>query len=211
MLALVEFQRTFQRDGGNLDIRLKIAMFAEKFEIMTSLRYPVGMQTFSKIIEGGYTYVHKTAYIKPLLEQGQFTFLSRPRRFGKSLLLSTLEAYFEGRRELFKGLSADSMNLDWTPRPVLYFDFNTGSYDRPDGLQLRLMVSLKRHEDNYGITSTIKNDGPLRFESLINEVHNITGQKVMGVKLPCYPYLLAVLCGTQASAESHGYEGRSDV
>ncbi len=145
---------------------------------MTALRYPVGMQTFSDIIEEGYTYVDKTAYIKPLLDQGKFIFLSRPRRFGKSLLLSTLEAYFEGRRELFKGLAADMMDLDWTPRPVLYFDFNTGTYDRPDGLHNRLMLSLKRCEEKYGITPQI-NDCALRFESLINEVHNITGKKVI--------------------------------
>ncbi|MDE6854864.1 MAG: AAA family ATPase, partial [Muribaculaceae bacterium] len=79
---------------------------------MSEPRYPVGIQTFSKIIEEGYTYVDKTAYVPALLRQGQYIFLSRPRRFGKSLLLSTLKAYFEGRRELFKGLAADSMDLD---------------------------------------------------------------------------------------------------
>ena len=77
-----------------------------------SLRYPIGIQTFSKIIEEGYAYIDKTGYIKPLLEHGQYIFLSRPRRFGKSLLLSTLKAYFEGRRELFKGLSLDSMDVE---------------------------------------------------------------------------------------------------
>ncbi len=158
---------------------MKFIIFAEKFEIMAALRYPVGMQTFSNIIEEGYSYVDKTAYIKPLLNQGKFIFLSRPRRFGKSLLLSTLEAYFEGRRELFKGLAADNMDLDWTPRPVLYFDFNTGTYDHPEGLQNRLSLSLKRLEDKYGITSPIDGDGALRFESLINEVHNITGKTVI--------------------------------
>ena len=89
---------------------------------MSELQYPVGMATFSELIEDGYVYVDKTAYIKPLLRQGKFKFLSRPRRFGKSLLLSTLETYFEGRRDLFKGLAADSMELDWNPRPVLHFD-----------------------------------------------------------------------------------------
>ena len=96
--------------------------------IMSAQRYPVGMQTFSKIIEEDYVYVDKTSYIKPLLSQGQYIFLSRPRRFGKSLLLSTLKEYFEGRRELFKGLAADSMDLDWTPSPVLRFDFNAENY-----------------------------------------------------------------------------------
>ncbi len=146
---------------------------------MAQLRYPVGIQTFSKIIEEGYAYVDKTSYIKQLLQQGQFIFLSRPRRFGKSLLLSTLKAYFEGRRELFKGLAADCMDLDWTPRPVLYFDFNTGTYNRPEGLQNRIVLSLKKYEDRYCITPPIEDDVALRFEYLINEVYNSTGKKVI--------------------------------
>ncbi len=151
----------------------------EKFEIMAPLRYPIGMQTFSELIEEGYTYVDKTAYIKPLLEQGKYIFLSRPRRFGKSLLLSTLAAYFEGRRELFKGLAADRLDLDWTPRPVLHFDFNNGQYKRPDGLENRLLFHLAGHEELYGITPKMENDIVLRFENLIKEVHNKTGQKVV--------------------------------
>ena len=106
-----------------MHITAKITIFAKSLRIMRELRYPIGIQTFSKIIEEGYAYVDKTSYIKPLQSQGQFIFLSRPRRFGKSLMLSTLEAYFEGQRELFKGLAADSMDLDWTPSPVLRFDF----------------------------------------------------------------------------------------
>lgn len=82
---------------------------------MNPLKYPVGMATFSELIEEDYAYVDKTAYIKPLISQGKFIFLGRPRRFGKRLLLSTIEAYFEGMRELFKGPATDSMYLDWTP------------------------------------------------------------------------------------------------
>ena len=92
------------------------------------------MQTFSDIIEEDYAYVDKTSYIKPLLGHGKFIFLSRPRRFGKSLLLSTLKSYFEGRRELFKGLAADSMDLDWTPSPVLRFDLNAEYFSLENGL-----------------------------------------------------------------------------
>ena len=102
---------------------------------MRELKYPVGMATFSELIERGYTYVDKTAYIKHLLDQGKFIFMSRPRRFGKSLLLSTLESYFEGRRDLFKGLEADSMDLDWTPSPVLHFDFNAENFSLENGLE----------------------------------------------------------------------------
>ncbi len=146
---------------------------------MEELRYPVGMQTFSEIIEKGYVYVDKTAYIKPLLRQSKFIFLSRPRRFGKSLMLSTLKAYFEGRRELFKGLAADTMDLDWTPRPVLHLDLNNGQYKRPDGLQNRLIAHLARYEEIYDISPKIEHDVVLRFENLIGEIYNKTGQKVV--------------------------------
>ena len=143
---------------------------------MSALKYPVGMATFSELIEEGFAYVDKTAFIKPLISQGKFIFLSRPRRFGKSLLLSTLEAYFEGRRELFKGLAADSMDLDWTPSPVLHIDLNTGKYDDPRGLENRLTAHLERYEKRYGITPRNEYDTALRFENLIYAVHEKTGR-----------------------------------
>ncbi|MDE6291074.1 MAG: ATP-binding protein [Muribaculaceae bacterium] len=146
---------------------------------MSALKYPVGMATFSELIEEGFAYVDKTAFIKPLISQGKFIFLSRPRRFGKSLLLSTLEAYFEGRRELFKGLAADSMDLDWTPSPVLHIDLNTGKYDDPKGLENRLTAHLERYEKRYGITPRNEYDTALRFEYLIDAVHEKTGRKVV--------------------------------
>ena len=145
---------------------------------MSELRYPIGIQTFAKIIEGGYTYVDKTGYIKPLLSQGQFIFMSRPRRFGKSLLLSTLEAYFEGHRELFKGLAADSLNLDWTPSPVLRFDFNAEDYSEENGLKSLLSRQLGEYEELYGmnnITDTVAG----RFSQLIKKAAKATGRKVV--------------------------------
>ncbi len=145
---------------------------------MAILRYPVGMQTFSKIIEQGYKYVDKTAYIKPLLEQGQFIFLSRPRRFGKSLLLSTLKAYFEGRRELFKGLAADSLDLDWTPSPVLRFDFNAENFKLENGLELHLDTLLRSHERTYGRQPEDISPSQ-RFRHLIESAHHQTGRKVV--------------------------------
>ncbi len=146
---------------------------------MEELRYPVGMQTFSKIIEEGYTYVDKTAYIKPLLDQGQFIFLSRPRRFGKSLLLSTLAAYFEGRRELFKGLAADKMDLDWTPTPVLYFDFNAGLYKLPNGLEERIETDLTWYETQYGLPTAPDKNIVTRFGLLIRSIFLKTGKRVV--------------------------------
>ncbi len=157
---------------------LKNFIFADKLKIMANLRYPVGMQTFSKIIEEGYAYVDKTAYIKPLLDQGQFIFLSRPRRFGKSLLLSTLKAYFEGRRDLFKGLAADKMDLDWTPSPVLRFDFNAENFKLENGLEMLIDGYLWRYENIYG-----KRDEKLsvaqRFKNLIEAAYHQTGRKVV--------------------------------
>ena len=145
---------------------------------MSELRYPIGMQTFSQIIEEGYVYVDKTAYIKQLLNQSKFIFLSRPRRFGKSLLLSTLEAYFEGRRELFKGLAADSMDLDWTPRPVLHFDFNAENYSKEDGLEHLLDGLLRDYEKSY---DRDPEDTTLsqRFKRIIKSAYEKTGRQVV--------------------------------
>lgn len=145
---------------------------------MTQLKYPVGIQTFSKIIENGYVYVDKTGYIKPLLSQGQFIFMSRPRRFGKSLLLSTLEAYFEGRRELFKGLAAYSMDLDWTPSPILHFDFNAENFSLENGLEILLNGYLREYESIYG---RCEGDDTVssRFKSLIRNAYRKTGREVV--------------------------------
>lgn len=145
---------------------------------MDQLKYPVGIQTFSKIIKQGFAYVDKTQYIKPLISQGQYIFLSRPRRFGKSLLLSTLEAYFEGRRDLFHGLAADSMDLDWTPSPVLHFDFNAENFSLENGLQILLNGYLRDYEVIYGCNEgddTVSS----RFKSLIRNAYLKTGRKVV--------------------------------
>ncbi len=145
---------------------------------MSELRYPIGIQTFSKIIDEGYSYVDKTAYIGALLQQGQFVFLGRPRRFGKSLLLSTLKAYFEGRRDLFKGLAADSMDLDWTPSPVLRFDFNAEDYSVENGLNSILNRLLGEYEKEYGLTDVADTIAG-RFSQLIRKVWESTGRKVV--------------------------------
>ncbi|MDE7421218.1 MAG: ATP-binding protein [Muribaculaceae bacterium] len=145
---------------------------------MSELQYPVGMASFPELIEEGYIYVDKTAYIKPLLSNGKFKFLSRPRRFGKSLLLSTLEAYFEGRRELFRGLAADSMDLDWTPSPVLHFDFNAENFSKEDGLERHLDTLLRGFEKIYGIEE--ENVTPSqRFRHIIETAYEKTKRKVV--------------------------------
>ena len=145
---------------------------------MSDLRYPVGMQSFPNIIEEGYAYVDKTRYIKPLLQQGKFIFLSRPRRFGKSLFLSTLKSYFEGRRYLFKGLAADSMDLDWTPSPVLRFDLNSEDFSQENGLISLLNRLLSEYEKEYGMTE-VADTLAGRFSQLIRRAFEVTGRKVV--------------------------------
>ena len=141
--------------------------------------FPIGIQNFPEIIVEGYTYVDKTYFVGKLIKGGKYNFLSRPRRFGKSLLLSTIQTYFEGRRDLFKGLAIDDMNLDWTPRPIFYFDFNTGNYGHPDGLKNRLISLLSLYEKEYDVEVSMEKDTALRFENLIRQVYKKTGQQVV--------------------------------
>ena len=94
------------------------------------MKYPIGIQSFDQIIEDGYVYVDKTEMIYSLVKEGKIYFLSRPRRFGKSLLLSTLKNYFLGRKELFKGLAIDRLEKDWLEYPVFHIDFNGAIFKR---------------------------------------------------------------------------------
>lgn len=145
---------------------------------MATQKFPIGIQSFPEIIEGGYSYVDKTRLIGNLIDEGKYIFLSRPRRFGKSLLLSTMHAYFDGRRDLFKGLAINNMDMDWTPTPVLHFDFNTGLYDQPHGLEERLIKYLSSFETEFGLDSHDNLNVALIFENLIKEIHDSTGRKV---------------------------------
>lgn len=145
---------------------------------MAAQKYPVGIQTFSNIIEEGYTYVDKTAFIPKLIDGRKYLFLSRPRRFGKSLLLSTLEAYFEGKRELFKGLEIYEMDVDWRPSPVFHFDFNAEDFAAENGLEMIIDGFLRDLEEIYGRR---KEDVTLsqRFKYLIKAAYEKTGRGVV--------------------------------
>ena len=101
------------------------------------MRYPIGIQTFEKIIEGGYVYADKTDLVYDLAQES-VCFLSRPRRFGKSLLVSTLEAYFRGKKELFKGLKIEDKEKDWVEYPVFKIDFANGNYTNPEELTKKI-------------------------------------------------------------------------
>lgn len=142
-----------------------------------TLKYPIGIQTFSTIIEDGYIYIDKTQYIKQLRASGKFYFLSRPRRFGKSLLISTMEAYFEGRRDLFKGLAIYDDVSERTPGPVLKFSFNTLDAKSGDSLDEFLDVAFSRYERKFGKDPDVK-ALPQRFENLIENAYEKTGRKV---------------------------------
>lgn len=143
-----------------------------------TLRYPIEIQTFSKIRNGGYLYVDKTGYIKKLVDDPLYYFLSRPRRFGKSLLLSTMQSYFEGERNLFKGLAIDTEDTDWTPHPVLMLSLGSFNPKSEDSIDDLLSSIFMRYEMLYGSMPGIK-DLPQRFENLIINAHQKTGQTVV--------------------------------
>ena len=141
-------------------------------------KLPIGIQNFEKIRRDGYLYIDKTQAIHQLINTGCYYFLSRPRRFGKSLLLSTIKAYFEGKRELFKGLAIDSMEeAEWQARPVLYLDLNTEKYDKPEKLDDVLNDFLKKQEALYGSEESERSLG-LRFQGIIRRACEKTGHRV---------------------------------
>lgn len=142
------------------------------------MKYPIGIQNFEKLRKEGCLYIDKTRHIRQLVEQGYYYFLSRPRRFGKSLLLSTIHAYFEGKRELFKGLAIDSDDVDWTPRPVLHLDLNAQRYDSKEKLEHVLNQFLSNLENQYGIKGEGDNYGP-RFQNVIEAAYKATNQRVV--------------------------------
>ena len=105
-------------------------------------KLPIGIQTFDKLREGNFLYVDKTAMIYQIASTSTPYFLSRPRRFGKSLLISTLEAYFQGKKELFTGLAMEKLEKDWIAYPILHLDLNTENYSIPQSLELQLERAL---------------------------------------------------------------------
>lgn len=112
--------------------------------------YPIGIQNFEKIRNGNYCYIDKTDLIYQLIKSGQYYFLSRPRRFGKSLLISTLEAYFQGKKELFEGLALAQLEKEWIEYPILHLDLNAQKYDTPESLYSMLNNALCIWESLYG-------------------------------------------------------------
>lgn len=100
------------------------------------MKYPIGIQTFEQIIDGGFVYVDKTDLVYKLVSEGKIYFLSRPRSFGKSLLVSTLKCYFEGKKDYFKGLKMDALEKEWRKYPIFHVDFNGKNFTNDDELDL---------------------------------------------------------------------------
>ena len=152
-------------------------------------RLPIGIQSFEGLRRDGFLYVDKTALIYELVNDVTAYFLSRPRRFGKSLLCSTLKAYFEGKKELFKGLAIENLEKDWEVWPVLYFDFNGQVYGDGTGLRAMLNDHLSRWEEVYGISSPsdffamsidAQNSSLAgRFYNVVLKAHEQTGKRVV--------------------------------
>ena len=147
-------------------------------ENKTLKRLPVGIQTYSEVVEQDCLYVDKTEYICKMMELSKYIFLSRPRRFGKSLLVSTLQAYFEGRRELFKGLYIDGVEKEWTAYPVLRFSMALAKHMDVERLNRYLDNILKDEEDKWGVTAPAA-DANFRLKKLIETAHAQTGRKVV--------------------------------
>lgn len=140
--------------------------------------YPIGIQNFEEIRKGGYFYADKTALVHKLVKSGKYYFLSRPRRFGKSLLLSTFEAYFQGKKDLFAGLAMEHLEQDWIQYPVLHLDLNAEKYDNSSRLDTMLQRYLYQWEDKWGGDSreTTLSD---RFMGIIRRVAEKTGLPVV--------------------------------
>lgn len=146
---------------------------------MSRRRFPVGVQDFEKIMTDGFVYVDKTEYIYNLANNyGDALFLSRPRRFGKSLLCSTLRHYFQGHKELFKGLAIDKLEKNWTEYPVFHFDMSQCKHDNPDHVSVSLDLVLSNFEKEYGLDKGNLSFGD-RLKMLILKAHERTGNRAV--------------------------------
>ena len=142
------------------------------------MKYPIGIQTFSNIIQDGYVYVDKTDMVYSLANSGKIFFLSRPRRFGKSLLLSTLKSYFLGQKELFRGLKIDSLEKEWNVYPVFHLSFGKGIFSMPYELDKNLETFVAMGEREYGkdeLATTISE----RFAAVIKAAHKKMGRRAV--------------------------------
>lgn len=142
------------------------------------MKYPIGIQSFDKIINEGYLYIDKTELIYDLVHNGNIYFLSRPRRFGKSLLVSTLECYFQGRKELFKGLAMEKLETEWKEFPVFHIDFNGKDFTKENELESVLTEFVETQEAIYGKSPFATTLGS-RFREILKAAHEKTGLRAV--------------------------------
>ena len=139
------------------------------------MKYPIGIQDFEKVIKGGYAYVDKTELIYDMANNGSIYFLSRPRRFGKSLLVSTLENYFLGKKELFKGLAIDRLETEWETYPVFHLDFNSDDFNNENVLYATLDGYVSGWEKLYHVVPNTELSLGRRFAHVLKAAHEQTG------------------------------------
>ena len=168
------------------------------------MKYPIGIQTFENIIEDGFVYVDKTDMVYSLAKEGKVYFLSRPRRFGKSLLVSTLESYFLGKKELFKGLKIEVLEKDWKAYPVLRVDFGVGKFTNINALKDGLDEQFAEWEEAYHVANKYTDYGP-RMKYLLQEIHQQTGMRVV-VLVDEYDKPLLDVMGTPYKVNYQGVE-----
>lgn len=142
------------------------------------MKYPIGIQNFEKIRRDGYVYVDKTPWMWKMISEGSYYFLSRPRRFGKSLMISTLEAFFSGERELFKGLYADTVEWDWSQYPIMHIDLNVKKYETKEDLYKVLNRHLELWEQIYDSPYSNR-DIEERFLQVVRLAYEKTGRQVV--------------------------------
>ena len=143
------------------------------------MKFPIGIQSFESLRSEGYVYVDKTALVKKLVSEGKSYFLGRPRRFGKSLLMSTIEAYFNGKRHLFEGLAMMELETEWKEYPVLHLDLNAEKYDKIEDLNNILDTFLREWEEEYGSGECNNPSLSMRFRSVIRSAKQKTGHGVV--------------------------------
>ena len=142
------------------------------------MKYPIGIQNFGEVRRDGYAYVDKTALMYKMVSEGKYYFLSRPRRFGKSLLLSTLEAFFQGERELFQGLAVERLETEWVKHPILHLDLNVKKYESGDDLYKILNRHLEKWEEAYD-SPYGERDLEERFLQVVECAYRKTGKRVV--------------------------------
>ena len=166
------------------------------------MKYPIGIQSFEQIIQDGYVYVDKTALIYDLVTKGKIYFLSRPRRFGKSLLISTLKAYFQGKKELFEGLAIDSLEKTWAEYPVFHLSFGGENFLQSGTLDAKLEDAIGAWEAQYGCSPHYTTLGN-RFRYVLQAAHQQTGRRSV-VLVDEYDKPLLDVIDTDASIRVEG-------